>query len=365
MTDQTFDQYFVPRVRQYDRTNADDLDVGSDTWLIVEHGVQSAADGRFWFDEMPAIHAAVNGPAVTPEVLREAAQLTGGATRFLTQYGWGLYTARWQQMPWAASHYMDEATPGSYPQIVRANTAYWEFLWRRLNGDAPASAPPIYSWPAEGQTNYPVARADIESRVVITTPWGLDDATVNADNVRVIGPGDAVVPARVSRYGDHGNTVMVTFARDLAFNTEYRVTLSDQLRTLAGDRTGAVNTIRFRTRCAPGNLGDCPPLPTPLPTLTAPPVRDPRPRPDAGMPVIVMVDDAGAPLDVGAALDAVADAPAAPLDVVVARAAPATEGCSCRARAPRGASRALGLAALALVAHRRRRRRTRCAEALR
>lgn len=351
ITDQTFDQYFVARVHQYDRTNADDLDVGADTWLIVEHGVSSAADGQFWFDEMPLVHMAVGGPAVTPQVLREAAQLTGGATRFLTQYGWSLYTQRWRQMPWAASHYFDEATPGSYPQLVRTNTAYWEFLWRRLIGDAPPNAPPIYAWPAEGQTNYPVDHTDIESRLVVTTPWGLDNASVNATTVRVLGPGDTVVPARVSRYGDQGNTLMITPMQDLAYNTPYRLELSADLVTLAGARTGAVNAIHFRTRCAADHLGDCPPLPTPRPTLSAPPVDNPRPRASLDAGTIVMVDDAGNPEDVVLPIsrpDATAVADAGP--------APVRDAGGCNTSRGAGTSRA-GWLLLALAATRRRRAR--------
>lgn len=354
MTDQTFDQYFMHRVRAYDRTNADDLDVGSDTWLIVEHGVQSAADGRFWFDEMPMIHAAVNGPAVTPEVLREAAQLTGGATRFLTQFGWSLYTMRWRQMPWAASHYMDEGTPGSYPHLVRVNAAYWDFLWQRLQGTAPPGAAPLYSWPAPGQTNFPVDRADVEARIEVTTPWGLDDATVNAGTVRVLGPGDVVVPARVNRYGDHGNTLMISLEQDLAFNTSYRVELSGALRTLQGSLTGVTQSIPFRTRCAADHLADCPPLPTPLSTRADPPVSDPRPRPDAGVPVVVMVDDAGMPEDVATPVRD-AGAPSADLGRAAPREAP---GCGCATTGRRGAPPgALGL--LIALAVRRRRRRVR------
>jgi MYXO-CTERM domain-containing protein len=351
MTDQTFDQYFMPRVRSYDRTNADDLDVGSDTWLIVEHGVQSAADGQFWFDEMPMIHAAVNGPAVTPAVLREAAQLTGGATRFLTQFGWSLYTMRWRQMPWAASHYMDEGTPGAYPHLVRVNAAYWDFLWQRLQGTAPPGAAPLYSWPASGQTNFAVAHTDVESRMVITTPWGLENSSVNDRTVRVLGPGDAVVPVRVGRYGDHGNTLMLTLEQDLAFNTPYRIELTAQLRTLEGSLTGVTNVIPFRTRCAADHLGDCAPVPTPRPTLRDPPVSDPRPRPDAGVPVVVMVDDAGRPEDAPTlARDA---GNAGDLGAPIAREA---TGCGCATAPPRGS--AVGVVGWLLALGVRRRRRS-------
>lgn len=356
MTDQTFDQYFVSRARQYDHTDADSLDIGSDTWLVVEHGVTSEADGLFWVDEMPAIHAAVGGPSVTPAVLTEAGNLTAAGTRFLVRFGHTLYTARWRDYPWAASHYMDADTPGSYPRLVSTTAAYWRFLWRRLQGDAPPGAPPIYSWPAPGQVNFPVDHGDIESRVVVTTPWGLDDATVNEGTVRILGPGDAPVPAQVSRYGDHGNTLMIRPMADLAYDTPYRVSLSASLRTLEGSLTGAEQTIAFRTRCSPDRLAQCPPLPTPRPTLSAPPVSTPRPPPglDAGSgTVVIEPDDAGA-LDAAVADVATLDA-AVGLD---AGGASTKEGCGCRA----GASAAgggvgwLSLLALAVLSRRRQRR---------
>ncbi|MFO0604697.1 MAG: Ig-like domain-containing protein [Polyangiales bacterium] len=351
MTDQTFDQYFMERVRQYDRTDANDLDLGADAWLMVEHGVTSSADGRFWFDEMPAIHAAVGGPAVTPELLRRASDLTAGTTQFLARYGWSLYPGHWRMMPWAASHYWDRGTPGSYPHLVETTAAYQAFLWRRLEGTAPDDAGFLYSWPAPGQANFPVAAADIESRIALTTAWGLDDATVSAATVRVRTESGEAVPARVSRYGDHGNTVMVRTTGDLAFNTAYRVELDASVRTLAGRAIGRTLTVAFRTRCAPDRLGECPPLTAPLPTLAEPPVRDPRPPPGMTPPgPVVMVDDAGNPEDAGAdatARDAAAIDAGAP--------APREEaGCGCRAQET-GRGGAWALLALAALARRRRR----------
>lgn len=296
MTDQTFDQYFVPRVRQYDRTDANDLDVASDTWLVIEGGVTSQADGRFWFDEMPAIHAAVNGPAVTPEILREASDLTVAGTRIIVRFSHTLYPMRWRQFPWGASHYTDPNTPGSYPQLVRVTAAYWNFLWQRLQGTAPHDAPPLMSWPAPDQTNYPVDHNDIESRVVVTTPWGLDDATVNATTVRILDANGAAVPARFSRYGGHGSTLMLRPESDLAYNSAYRVELAATVRAVDGVALGRAITIPFRTRCAPDRLADCPPIPTPRPTLSEPPVRNPMPPAgmmDAGSGIITMVNDAG------------------------------------------------------------------------
>jgi hypothetical protein len=345
MTDQTFDQYFVARARQYDRTGADNLDIGSDAWLVVEHGVTSEADGRFWVDELPGIHAAVGGPAVTPAVLTEAGNLTAAGTRFLVRFGHTLYAARWREYPWSASHYMDPATPGSYPRLVSTTAAYWRFLWRRLEGDAPPGEAPLYSWPAPDQVNFPVDHADVESRVVVTTPWGLDDASVDATTVRVLGPDGAPVAARVSRYGDHGNTLMIRTEADLAYDTAYRVELAATLRTLAGQATGVARAIPFRTRCAPDRLADCPALAAPLPTLTAPPVATPRPPPglDAGTGTIV-IEDAGTP-DAGTPDAGTMDAAVAP--------APASEGCGCRAGAGPGRPWLAGLALLLAVSARR------------
>ena len=343
MTDQTFDQYFMARAEQYDRS-IDQLDVGSDAWLIVEHGVSSAADGQFWFDEMPSVHVAVGGPAVTPDLLRRASNLTAGATQFLARYGWSLYPMHWRAMPWSASHYWDRGTPGSYPHLVEVTAAYQAFLWQRLLGTAPDDAAPLYSWPAPAQTNYPVARADIESRVVITTPWGLDDATVNTTTVRVVTEAGVAVPVRVSRYGDHGNTVMVRAEADYAFNTAYRVELDARIRTLAGRAIGRTLTIPFRTQCAPDRLSECPPLVAPLPTLAEPPVRDPRPPPGGTPPgPVVMVDDGGL-MGSDAGGDATADASVAP--------GGEGEGCGCRAR---GGSGGGGWMALVVAAIARRR----------
>lgn len=299
MTDQTFDQYFVPRVRQYDRTDANDLDVASDTWLVIEGGVTSQADGQFWFDEMPGIHEAVHGPAVTPALLREASDLTVAGTRVILRFSHTLYPMRWRQFPWGASHYTDPDTPGNYPQLVHVTAAYWNFLWQRLQGTAPHDAPPLLSWPAPDQTNYPVDHNDIESRIVITTPWGLDDASVNGTTVRLLNASGEVVVTRLSRYGDHGCTLMLRPEADLNYNSAYRVEIAPTVRALDGMALGRAITIPFRTRCAVDHLAECPPIRAPRPTLSEAPVRNPMPPAgmmDAGSGIITMVDDAGVPL---------------------------------------------------------------------
>lgn len=359
MTDQTFDQYFVARARQYDHSSADNLDIGSDAWLVVEHGVTSEADGRFWVDELPGIHAAVGGPAVTPAILTEAGSLTSAGTRFLVRFGHTLYTARWRELPWSASHYMDAATPGSYPRLVAATSAYWRFLWRRLQDDAPLATPPLYSWPAPGQTNYPVAHDDIESRLVVTSAWALDEATTR-EGVRLLAPDGSAVPVTVSRYGGgDGNTVMVRPMVDLAYDTAYRLELAATIRVRNGGPIGTAQTIAFHTRCAPDRLADCPPLPAPLPTLEAPPVSMPRPPAslDAGSGVIV-IEDAGAE-DVGAEDVGAVDAAVKDAGVADAGSAPrpaADDGCGCRTTGTSSRAGGWSFALLALVALRARRR---------
>ncbi len=358
MTDQTFDQYFVPWVRQHDHTGADNLDIASDTWLVVEHGVTSEADGVFWVNELPGIHADVHGPAVTPALLTEAGSLTSAGTRFLVRFGHTLYTARWRETPWAASHYMDPAVPGSYSHLVSTTSAYWRFLWRRLHGDAPAGQAPLYSWPAPGQVNFPVGRGDAESRIVVTTAWALEQSTATADTVRVLGPDDAVVPATVSRYGgNEGNTVMIRPTVDLAYDTAYRVEFAATIRIREAGPIGTTQTIAFRTRCAPDRLDDCPALPVLSPTLEAPPVSMPRPPAslDAGRGVIV-IEDAGGEDDVPAADAGAMDAGAVDANVGP-RAATAAGGCGCRAAGAPSKTGAgtLALLGLALMGVRRRR----------
>lgn len=343
MTDQSFDQYFVPRARQYDRSNADDLDMSSDVWLVVEHHVTSSADGQFWFDEMPSLHAATRGPAVTPMVLREAASRTASATRFLVRYGYTLYTQRWRQMPWSASHYFDPDTPGNYPSLVAITAAYWRSLWGRLDGTGRPDEPPIASWPREGQTNFSVDAGDIETRLVVTTAWGLAPGAVNADTVRLLDPDMQPVAVAVSRYGDEGNTIMVRPNADLRYHTRYTLELSPRLRTYAGPETGRAHQIHFQTRCAPERLSECEPLATPRPTLADPPVATPRPPMlDAGTGLVTVVDDAGA---------------APPDGALVAPTSAAASGCGCRSAATPTSPSSGGLGALAMLLWRRTRRR--------
>lgn len=344
MTDQTFDMLFMARSRQYDG-NVDDLDIGADAWLIVERGVGPAPDGVFDFDALPGIHRDIMGPAVTPEILRNAAGRTAAATRLLGRLAAGIYRDHWVRMPWAGSHYLDPDTPGSYPVLVGAVAGYYTALWDRLHDRARSDAPPLVTWPVDGATNLPVDPDDVGTRATMVFPIGIDRASLTTDHLRIVTETGEAVPARVSRYGDDGNTVMVRPTNPLAYNTAYRVEATTGLRLRTGVPLGRTVSVRFRTRCAPDRPADCPPLPAPFVAPADPPVRDPaeavRTR-DAGAPVgpIVMVDD-----DAGTAPDAATTPDTNP------------GGCGCAtAPSPHGAAPATLLLTLGSLLHARRRR---------
>ncbi len=349
MTDQTFDMLFMARSRQYDG-NVDDLDIGADAWLVVERGVGPGPTGEFPFEALPGVHRDIMGPDVTPEALQSAAGRTGAAARLLARLAPGIYRDHWLRMPWAGSHFLDPAAPGSYPVLVAAVAGYYRALWERLHDRARPDAPPLVTWPSDGAVNLAVDPEDIETRATFVFAYGVDRPSVHTDILRIVTEGGEAVPARASRYGDDGNTVMVRPTVRLAYNTGYRVEATGSLRFVTGADLGRTVSVRFRTRCAPDDLAACPPLPPAFVPPTEPPVRDPaaavRER-DAGAPVgpIVMVDpDASAPPP--DASDDAGPAPSAP-----------SAGCGCRAapRLPRGAP-ALGLGLLGLLAPTLRRR---------
>jgi len=349
MTDQTFDMLFMARSQQYDG-NVDDLDIGADAWLIVERGVGPSPDGAFAFETLPALHRDIMGPAVTPEILRNASGRTAAATRLLGRLAAGIYREHWVRMPWAGSHYLDPATPGSYPVLVRAVAGYYQALWDRLHDRAAPDAPPLVTWPEAGTVNVPVDPADIGTRGTMVFAYSVDRASLTTDNLRIVADGGEPVPSRVSRYGDDGNTVMVRPTIALAYNTAYRLEAGPALRFVTGAALGRTVSVPFRTRCAPERLADCPALPPPFVAPTEPPVRDPaaaiRDR-DAGEPLgpIVMVDNDAGPAD------AAVDAGPAPLG--------SPGGCGCTTAPPRhpGGVGAFGLLALVGVMLRRTKRR--------
>ncbi len=119
LADQVFDSLFMARTDVFDGTS-ENLDVGAETWLIIEHDPNNRIMG-FVPAEMHDVFAGSElvGYAPTTEALGRGRDLITRAVSALYAISWTLYEGYWVEMPWAATHYYEaDRVPGSLPHIA-------------------------------------------------------------------------------------------------------------------------------------------------------------------------------------------------------------------------------------------------------
>ncbi|MBX3249918.1 MAG: Ig-like domain-containing protein [Myxococcales bacterium] len=326
LADQIFDSLFMARTTAYDGTS-DNLDVGAEAWLVVEHDPMNLIDGFVPASEMVDVFAThpalLEGHAPTVAAFERGRDQIVRGVRAVYAFGAFWYDMYWIEMPWAATHYYAaDNVPGSLPHLAGFVTAYWQVLWARLRGTDTLAESLIGTWPEDGAVNFETRHERIESRAMMVLGHGIDRATLTPEHVRLLGPdGEAVASTARFIYGSpFANAVLVRPWADLDYDTEYTIELGEGIADIDGRTLPSVERFSFRTRCAPDRLEDCPPLPAEWerPENPTPPPRDAgtRPRVDAG--VDAGDDDAG-------------------MDAGVVDAEPAG-GCGCRTSGGAGAS---------------------------
>lgn len=338
MADQVGDSLFMHKTNEHDGSS-DNLDEYADMWLLVEHDPGIAPLMPFVpSSELHDVLLRSDGIDTAPGRFDDGMGLVATGLAFEARLASAQYDRDWRALPWSATHYYAGTTEaGSLPHIAYVVSRYWQVVWERLHQTDALERSMIATWPEEGGTNFEVDPALAECRAMIVFGHAIDSASFSSDTVTLRAADGTIAPSRARfQWSDVANAVLVLPDAMLAYDTEYVVELGTGIRTMDGRNLPAPVTLGFRTRCAPDHLADCPPLPAPW----VPPV-GPPPRPDAGP------RDSGPPRsDAGG--DAGDDAGAA---------AGTTSTCGCRVGARRsasGASLALALSLLGLIARRRR-----------
>jgi len=334
MSDQVFDSLFMHRTRQFDG-DPENLDVGAETWLIVEHDPDNQIEG-FLPELMVDVWESSEHIDYVPSrgALEDGRDTVVQGINLLYAFGDIWYEMYWRELPWSATHYYEaENVPGSLPHIATFVAAYWQAIWDRLRGEDVLDELMLGTWPADGALNFEVDPERAETRTMMVFGHGVARDDLDDEHCEITGPEGVVASNARFVYGsEFANAVLVEPEETLAYDTEYTVTVQG-LTAIDGQVLSEAHSFSFRTRCAPDALDDCPPLPEEWDPPEGPPERDAGPRPtppDAGTP-----DGGVAARDAGATVEPTSD-----------------DGCGCRTSS--GAPSA-GLAMLLLLAMRRRR----------
>ena len=342
MSDQVFDSLFGPRMEAADGDDSH-LDEYNEYWLVMEHE-PGIAPLTIWAptSELPDVFAAeASGHRPESATIDDGLGRIRGVLNLLQMQARRSYARTWSELPWAATHYYLEETPGSLPFIARIVARYWQVIWERLHGEDSLDRSVVGRFPEDGGVNHEVDPRRVESRIMVVLGHGIDGMTLTREQVVLESEAGSVVSARPHFiYGSSfANAILLDPEETLAYDTTYRVRLGTGVRDIEGRALSAPIVSSFRTRCADDRLAECPPLPEPWTEPSGPPAGDAGPRPDASAEADAGAEDAGnTPLDAGA------DVTPAP-------------SCGCATIGASGSTRAAWLLSLLLAAAPVRRRR--------
>ncbi len=165
--------------------------------------------------------------------------------------------------PWSTERLLDPGTAGSPPTEADAVVAYWEALWRRLQGTADFDRPVAMMTPSPGSFGHALTSEKPEGRLQLAFAHGVRADTLSLVTVRTAG-GDPV-PVTVDHfYGDLSHAVLARPQEDWEPDTDYVVTVAPGVTDYDGLVSTVPWTATFSTRPPPSETPT--PRPTPDPT---------------------------------------------------------------------------------------------------
>jgi len=155
------------------------------------------------------------------------------------------------EYPFAAAHFLDGRTPGSYPWGAQVAGRYFEALLKRIDGDMSADDMLIGVHPSADAPLVTLDHTRPDARILLLFGMGLDRASIVTDSVLVYDEANDLVPVTVSPFrGDEWcNAILVTPQQDWAPSTTYTVRISNSLSTLYGTSPAADFEVTF-TSCS-------------------------------------------------------------------------------------------------------------------
>ncbi len=285
LADQTYDTTLLARALELDGPEpaSRPVDQYADYFLIVDHDARMGVEAIAPYPVLPPIFAAGADHRVTVETLMMGVERMRGVVDFQIAIADTLYFDAWESYPWLGTHVYNHDAVGSLPWTAEVVADYWEVIWRRLHGAADLETDLlIRTHPEDGSVNWPVSSAERGAlgKVGLFFGHGVRRSQVAPLITMQAREGEGLPIRLETAYGgEERNLIFVVPEGELAYDTEYQVTLHPGVETLDGDRIEVRSSFSFRTRCADSALADCPPLPPslvtgPMPPRPEPPTRD-------------------------------------------------------------------------------------------
>ncbi len=262
MADEAFDilLYDQSVVRDGDPV---ELDTGTDVWLVNDRVIDYDPPVVVDAAALSEVFLTFTQHAVAPEVILDGMSkaksahaivrnlLAAGHQRFRDQY------------PWASKAYLDPSVPGSYPYNARVIAAYWEQIWRRLNGNQSVDQG-LIAGIDPAPVGEPAARylkldhTDLGGWITLFTGHGMDRDSLTADNIQLLDPSGNVVPVSLRLRGDNWvHTIQLKPDVDPEPQVVYQVRVSTGAKTLNGSQLASDFVADILTDCSAEDPAPC------------------------------------------------------------------------------------------------------------
>ena len=252
MADQIFDSLFMERSKRYDHwQDLYNLDTASDLLYTSEFGGRTPAEDWVPYTLMVSLFKDQTGHTVDADTLAQGQSLLRfaidavGAIKDNTEVVSGYA----EEYDWSSAHLFDASVPGSPACEAAVIARYWQVIWNRLLGEGWESESPLATWPTDGATHHPEDADQVEARVTIAFPRGLQANVVDPSAFTVTDPTGTPHPIELWHFYGHGSHVVHLLpTAPWHPNTDYSVHVESGIIGLDGGKTEEAISFGFSTK---------------------------------------------------------------------------------------------------------------------
>ncbi|MGC6418826.1 MAG: zinc dependent phospholipase C family protein [Bradymonadia bacterium] len=265
LQDEIFDTLFLDQVHKHDGAGQDEVDTGTDSFLVV--------DGRIEYK--PAAYAPIDDLLVVFDDLgvsanRETIELGIARVKGVVIDNFDALARQFNDMlrpdlMWTAEHYLDPSIPGSLTSEIGPSAAYIEALWRRLHGEPPVGARVSYSYPSvDGRSRS--TEPGVDAWVTLVFGTGAVVGSLTSETVELVGPDGGRVDVEVdhSRWTNDPDSVtrllVLKPTTELIYDSDYLIRLKPGVAYVDGTALMDPWQLAFKTPCRDPDGPGCAPV---------------------------------------------------------------------------------------------------------
>lgn len=260
MADQVFDALYYERGRQYDpgeSFDAHSFDQSTDVAMMALVGRVDYPDDWVPYETLVQLYAEY-GHTVDVDTLEQGQALLRIAILWVgnASEDEALLASETEWFPWMSANLDTADLPGTPFCEGRVVAAYWQSVYRRLQGDLALSPELLASFPESGFGLDPDP-AHVESRISLVFAQAVDTSTLSDASVEVHDEAGELLPTSAWMYYGNGSHVMhIASPEGWSEDAAYTVRVVEGLQTLDGQVTSGETSVTVSTAPPPAEPED-------------------------------------------------------------------------------------------------------------